>query len=119
MLPDKISCSQSDEYHAQLMLSVSPHLFWFKGHFPLHPILPGVAQVDWAVKYGCELLAKNFNFAGIENVKFQKPLRPGNTVKLVLTWLPERQILDFKYVNDSADLTEEQIYSSGKIRLCQ
>ena len=40
-----------------LILQIDAGLFWFQGHFPHLPILPGVAQLDWVMHYGVSLLA--------------------------------------------------------------
>ena len=67
-----------------LTLAVDPGLEWFAGHFPGHPVLPGVAQVGWAIAYARE----GFGFAAdplsIDHVKFLRPLAPGVTATLEL-----------------------------------
>jgi 3-hydroxymyristoyl/3-hydroxydecanoyl-(acyl carrier protein) dehydratase len=37
---------------ATYRLRVPPTLEHFRGHFPGFPILPGVVQLDWAVRFG-------------------------------------------------------------------
>lgn len=117
MLPVEISRNQTESGKAELVLLLEPDLFWFDGHFKERAILPGVAQLDWVMHYGCMLLAPGYVFAGIENIKFQYPVQPGTTLKLALHWQPERQVLQFTY--QLCDQTQERIASSGKIKLCQ
>ncbi len=117
MLPVEISCTPLDTDHVQVELYLEPSLFWFRGHFPRQPVLPGVAQVDWVMHYGSKLLAPGWVFSSIENVKFQRPLVPEQTIKLDLQWQPERGCLQFKYLLLQKE--SEHIASSGKIMLCQ
>lgn len=99
-----------------LTLEVEPGLFWFQGHFPTLPILPGVAQLDWVMHYGLLLLAPGRQFAAIDNIKFQQPVPPGSLLQLHLEWHAEKSRLSFRY----SLLSEagEQSASSGKIALC-
>ena len=63
---------------------------FFQGHFPGKPIMPGVllleamAQVGGvAMLYGEEFSGKLAVFAGIDRVKFRKPVVPGDQVRMV------------------------------------
>ena len=60
-------------------LAMDPDLTAFQGHFPGHPVLPGVVQVDWAVRFGSEAFGPLGRFRAIEHLKFQDPIRPGGT----------------------------------------
>lgn len=68
----------------RLELEVPATLAWFAGHFPDNPILPGVAQIGWAIAFA----RKHFGFPAdplhIERVKFLKPIRPGDRATLEL-----------------------------------
>lgn len=55
----------------------------FAGHFPGHPVLPGVVLLDWVVLAAKQQLT--VNVTGISVVKFHRPLVPGDVVDLVLT----------------------------------
>lgn len=66
---------------------------FFQGHFPGHPIMPGVLLVEAMAQVGCVLMFKSFDidpeeyviyFMGIDKARFRKPVRPGDTVKFVL-----------------------------------
>ncbi|MGO4746555.1 3-hydroxyacyl-ACP dehydratase FabZ family protein [Serratia quinivorans] len=113
MQPEVLQQQVIDANHASLQLHLPAELFWFRGHFPQHPILPGVTQVNWAIQYAHQLLAIEAGFKGIEVVKFQQPLLPGQRVWLLLEWQPARQKLLFSY------RVGEATASSGKISLCQ
>jgi len=115
MLPiERSRVRQSDS--VTLTLQVEAGLFWFQGHFPALPILPGVAQLDWVMHYGISLLAPGKQFAAIENIKFQQPVLPDSLLQLRLDWDAEKSRLSFRYslLSDGG----EQSASSGKIALC-
>lgn len=94
-----------------LQLSVPPDLAYFSGHFPKAPVLPGVVQVEWALNLGRELLRLRGAFAGMEVLKFQQLVRPGDEIQLHLRFDAERRKLYFAYRNDTATC------SSGRILL--
>jgi len=65
----------------------------FQGHFPGHPIFPGAFLIEAMAQVGCILMFKSFNlspeeyvvyFMGIDKARFRKPVRPGDTVKIVM-----------------------------------
>ncbi len=65
-----------------------PH---FMGHFPDHPIMPGVLIIEALAQAGALMVtcAPNFNaedklvyFMSIENAKFRKPVIPGDVLEL-------------------------------------
>ncbi len=59
---------------------------FFQGHFPQNPVMPGVLIVEALAQTGGILISKKlkekklFYFAGINNVKFRKPVLPGDTL---------------------------------------
>lgn len=81
-----------------LDLAVTEDLDMFRGHFPALPVLPGVAQVDWALR-----LAKSQGLIGHEaelrdfQVKFRNVIRPPLTLTLTLRWDASKQRIQFDY----------------------
>jgi len=65
-------------------LELSPDAPAFQGHFPGDPVLPGVIQVDWAMRMGEQVFGPLGAFAGLDQVKFLEAIRPGNEVELRL-----------------------------------
>ena len=74
--------------------NVSANEPYFAGHFPGHPIMPGVLQVEAMAQAGA-VLAMNFLadpgdrplvfFMGIDKVKFRKPVVPGDQLRVEVT----------------------------------
>ncbi|KHN54406.1 3-hydroxyacyl-ACP dehydratase FabZ family protein [Pectobacterium fontis] len=119
MLPVELvrhDVKEADETsQVELMLQVDPDLFWFNGHFTGQPLLPGVAQLDWVMHYATTVLVPGWTFSSIENIKFQQPILPGKTLRLVLTWHAGKQWLTFSYTTLDGEI--ERTASSGKIKL--
>lgn len=108
--PELVAQRQVED-ELRLDLIVPLDLAHFSGHFPTTPILPGVVQVDWAINLAQRLLPVPPRFAGMEVLKFQQLVRPGDHITLTLRFDPERGKLYFAY--HSGDLP----CSSGRIVL--
>src|SRR5262249_34666560 len=65
-------------------LGIDARLFWFRGHFPGFPVLPGVGLVDWALGFGRRYFATPPRSRELSGIKFRRPLRPGDELRLVL-----------------------------------
>jgi 3-hydroxymyristoyl/3-hydroxydecanoyl-(acyl carrier protein) dehydratase len=57
-------------------------LIWFEGHFPDEAILPGVVQLQWAIKAAAVLRTDATAPQSIQQLKFTAPIRPGMTIEL-------------------------------------
>jgi uncharacterized membrane protein/acyl-CoA synthetase (AMP-forming)/AMP-acid ligase II len=110
---------------AVLALDVHANLAAFDGHFDGLPILPGVAQIDWAARLGqaCFAPAQDSpapplanHFSRIEVLKFQQPILPGMQVQLHLQRKPRPEgghALEFSY--HSLQGAEAVVHSSGRL----
>lgn len=93
-----------------LLLMADHSLDYFPGHFPGFPILPGVVQVDWAIRFAREYLGIPCTaFSALRALKFSAPVLPGTTLTLQIAWVPEKQRLDFGYRDT------QRLVSSGQI----
>lgn len=99
----------ADEW--QLDLQIPVDLAFFSGHFPTAPVVPGVVQVDWAFNFAQALMAIPPRFCGMEVLKFQQLVRPGDVLQLTLSFDQTRSKLHFSYN------TAEARCSSGRILL--
>lgn len=65
---------------------------FFQGHFPGHPIMPGVLIIEAMAQVGGMLLmgsltdpdSKVVYFMSLDNVKFRKPVKPGDQIRFEL-----------------------------------
>ncbi|HOZ00596.1 MAG TPA: bifunctional UDP-3-O-[3-hydroxymyristoyl] N-acetylglucosamine deacetylase/3-hydroxyacyl-ACP dehydratase [Candidatus Syntrophosphaera sp.] len=65
---------------------------FFQGHFPGHPIMPGVLIIEGMAQTGGIILLNQMEdpaqyvayFASIDNVKFRRPVLPGDTLRYEL-----------------------------------
>jgi len=78
-------------------LRVPPTLEHFAGHFPGLPILPGVVQVDWAMRLATDHVPGVRALASIEQLKFKAPVPPGALLDLTLSHDASRRRVQFAY----------------------
>jgi 3-hydroxyacyl-[acyl-carrier-protein] dehydratase len=83
----------------------------FAGHFPGQPILPGVVQIDWAMRLAAEYLGISEAVATDFQVKFRVVMRPGDNPICTLRLEPDSRRLSFEYAVGGA------IASSGRVKL--
>ena len=79
--------------------NVSINENFFQGHFPNHPVMPGVLICEALAQVGA-IFAHNarggrdedkiFVLTGLDKVKFKRPVEPGDQLRLEVTCLKRR-----------------------------
>ncbi|MBA3334852.1 MAG: 3-hydroxyacyl-ACP dehydratase FabZ [Pyrinomonadaceae bacterium] len=67
--------------------------YFFSGHFPAAPVMPGVLQIEALAQVGAILALREFAdrsnklpfFSGIDKARFRRPVVPGDTLVLEVT----------------------------------
>lgn len=95
---------------------------FFQGHFPNNPIMPGVLQIEaMAQTAGCIVMSANENYAenqrsvlfmSIDGVKFRKPVRPGDQLKMHLEKIRERRNI---FVFKGVAMVDDQVVSEAEL----
>ncbi len=86
LLVDKIL--ELTSTHVVGIKNVTINEYFFQGHFPEAPVLPGVLQIEGMAQTGGVLVMNNYDnpqdyitfFAKIESAKFKRPIFPGDTM---------------------------------------
>lgn len=88
---DQIISIENGEF-IKALKHVDPNDFYFKGHFPHQPIMPGVLIIEALAQAAAYLTFKSVGkdgneniwvLGGIDNARFKYPVYPGN--ELILT----------------------------------
>jgi UDP-3-O-[3-hydroxymyristoyl] N-acetylglucosamine deacetylase/3-hydroxyacyl-[acyl-carrier-protein] dehydratase len=74
---------------------------FFQGHFPGHPIMPGVLIIESMAQVGGMLLMRSIAdpsskvvyFLSLDNVKFRRPVKPGDQLRIEMEVLQTRGMM--------------------------
>lgn len=85
LLVDRVLKSEGNKITA--IKNVTMNELFFQGHFPGHPIMPGVLQLESIAQVAGILMLKQVEnrgkiayFMSAESVKWRSPVRPGDTL---------------------------------------
>lgn len=87
LLIDKVIKIEENKITA--IKNVTANEYYFQGHFPTEPVMPGVLIIESLAQAGAvallskdEFKGKIAYFAGINNAKFRRKVFPGDTLRL-------------------------------------
>lgn len=87
LLIDRVESIEGNKIIA--IKNVTMNEYFFQGHFPTEPVMPGVLIVEALAQAGAVVLlsmeefkGKTAYFGGLDKVKFRKKVVPGDTLKL-------------------------------------
>jgi len=100
LLVDKIISFEMDKRIVGIK-NVTMNEPFFNGHFPGHPIMPGVLIVEAMAQVGGILLlnvvdspeGKLVYFTGIDKVRFRKPVIPGDQLRFEINMKKRRNMV--------------------------
>ena len=82
LLLDRAS-REGGEAHGELLIRGDE--YFLQGHFPDHPVVPGVILCEIMAQSACVLLQDEMTegklpmYTGLDHVRFKSPVRPGDT----------------------------------------
>ena len=103
--------------------NVSINEEFFQGHYPGHPIMPGVLIIESMAQVGGFLMMKDLEnpedklpfFAGIDRARFRRPVVPGDQLRIVGEMLKSRRniakISAKAYVDDELAAEAELMFA--------
>ena len=94
---------------------------FFQGHFPGNPVMPGVLQIEAMAQTAGAIVAaadenyktnkKSVLFMSIDGVKFRKPVKPGDQLKMYVEKIRERRNV---YVFKGQSMVDGQVVSEAE-----
>lgn len=107
--PFVTSIGPSQGHTVAIEIRVQPDLVCLRGHFPTLPLVPGAAQLGWALDFGAELLGLPSTMTGARSVKFERIIQPGHSLRLTLAVEAGGIELRFEFASST------RRHSSGRI----
>lgn len=98
---------------------VNEEEWYFKGHFPGNPIMPGVLITESLAQAGAiailsldENKGKNALFGGIDKLKFKRVVKPGDKLKLELKVIKRKGPIG---IGEAVATVDGQIAAKGEL----
>lgn len=99
--------------HVLLEFSVPRESAYFRGHFPDYSILPGVAQLELAMRLAARYLNTGIYISRVKRVKFSAVISPDVPLRMKLVHRADKGELSFEIAGPGGDT----VYSSGAVSL--
>ena len=97
LLLDEVEINEAGESVGKY--TVKGDEFFLQGHFPGHPIVPGVIQCEMIAQAAVALIPDTKDavpmYTGLNNVKFKNPLLPGDTAVMTVALTARKGIFCF------------------------
>ncbi|MBC7919164.1 MAG: acyl-CoA synthetase [Rhodoferax sp.] len=105
---------------ARVTLRLEADLPLFAGHFDAAPILPGVAQLDWAIELAKQCFSVPPQFVRLEALKFMRPAMPGMELILDVSFKAQHAkeavcSITFAWSSLGKESAEPIYHSSGRV----
>ena len=92
---------------------------FFQGHFPNNPVMPGVLQVEAMAQTAGAIVAASASegktpdvlFMSIDGVKFRKPVKPGDQLKMHVEKVQSRRNV---YVFKGKTMVDDKVVSEAE-----
>ena len=111
-----------DENTAEGFYTVRGDEFFLQGHFPGNPVMPGVLQIEAMAQTAGALVIsgepdyqlnqKSVLFMSIDGVKFRKPVKPGDQLKMHVEKIKERRNI---FVFKGVGMVDGQVVSEAEL----
>ena len=75
---------EKNENKVSMILEMRESNPYFDGHFPGFPILPAVAQMELAVRFGSRFFGTGTAVSQIKRMKFSNPIHPPLSILLII-----------------------------------
>jgi len=120
LLIDRVLDLVSNE-HITTIKNVTANEEFFQGHFPGHPVMPGVLVMEAMAQTAAvfarysepELLKnKTFYLVGADNFKWKKMVVPGDQLKIVMKSVKKRNPL---WIMDGEVFVDGKVVASGTL----
>jgi 3-hydroxymyristoyl/3-hydroxydecanoyl-(acyl carrier protein) dehydratase len=79
---------------------------YFEGHFPGHPVLPAVAQLDLMMRLIREVGWPRATATGVDGLRFRKMVAPGSRFELHFDVLQPGQPTAFRFVQGGKPVSQ-------------
>lgn len=109
----------SEQNRIEAQAFVPTDSFWFSGHFPGEPILPGIALVHlvWqAIVRDAGKRSGEIRLDTLKRVRFTQPVRPGDNLSVSVTGdeTDDGTLYSFKVMNKEENVICSGLIAAGK-----